>query len=182
MSAYEAAKIVVGNTTIFNLTLAGSHGFLLHQAQFMVQLNHYRVAPTRQLCRQLALRSSLLITFLLWATVISGHEMTPAYPVVKPSHVADVVKVEMSLFNSREEIEYYQIELFDLNWMNIPFSTTYRIMKIGYKEKKSFNVYIRKKDMNEAVYLCTTSKVKKTNQSRTLVSSKICSRLDGEPA
>ena len=108
--------------------------------------------------------------------------MTPAYPMVKPSHVADVVKVEMSLFNSREEIEYYQIELFDLNWMNIPFSTTYRIMKIGYKEKKSFDVYIRKVDMDEAVYLCTTSKVKKTNQSRTLVSSKICSRLDGEPA
>ena len=140
------------------------------------------MAHTRQLCRQLVLRSSILITFLLWATAISGHEMTPAYPVVKPSHVADVVKVEMSLFNSREEIEYYQIELFDLNWMNIPFSTTYRIMKIGYKERKSFNVYIRKRDMDEAVYLCTTSKVRKTNQSRTLVSSKICSRLDGEPA
>jgi len=108
--------------------------------------------------------------------------MTPAYPVVKPSHVKDVVKVEMSLFNSREEIEYYQIELFDLNWMNIPFSTTYRIMQVGYKEHKSFDVYIRKSDMDEAVYLCTTSKVKKTYESSTLVASKICSRLDGRPA
>jgi len=108
--------------------------------------------------------------------------MTPAYPVVKPSHVDGVVKVEMSLFNSREEIEWYQIELFDLNWTNIPFATSYRIINIGYKEKKSFDVYIRKSDMDEAVYLCTTSKVRKTNKSRTLVSSKICSRLDGEPA
>jgi|TARA_R110002153_G_scaffold65096_2_gene174344 hypothetical protein len=108
--------------------------------------------------------------------------MTPAYPVVKPSHVAGVVKVEMSLFNSREEIEWYQIELFDLNWMNIPFSTTYRIINVGYKERKSFEVYIRKMDMDEAVYLCTTSKVRKTSKSRTLISSKICSRLDGEPA
>ena len=49
--------------------------------------------------------------------------MTPAYPDVKPSHVAGVVKVEMSLFNSREEIEWYQIELFDLNWTNIPFAS-----------------------------------------------------------
>jgi hypothetical protein len=107
--------------------------------------------------------------------------MTPAYPDVKPSHIAGVVKVEMSLFNSREEIEWYQIELFDLNWTNIPFASSYRIINIKYKERKSFDVYIRKADMDEAVYLCTTSKVRKTSESRTLISSKICSRLDGEP-
>jgi len=112
----------------------------------------------------------------------SAHEMTPAYPEVKVSHVKNVVKVEMSLFNSREEIKYYQIDLFDLNWMPIPFSTPYRIMKVDYKEHKGFDVYIRKRDTPEAVYLCTTSKVKKTNKSRTLVSSRICSRLDGPPA
>lgn len=124
----------------------------------------------------------LIVLFLLWSFSTSAHEMTPAYPVVKPSHVAGVVKVEMSLFNSREEIEWYQIELFDLNWTNIPFASSYRIINIGYKERKSFDVYIRKSDMDEAVYLCTTSKVRKTSKSRTLVSSRICSRLDGEPA
>jgi len=128
------------------------------------------------------LLNRLILLFLLWSFSTSAHEMTPAYPVVKPSHVAGVVKVEMSLFNSREEIEWYQIELFDLNWTNIPFASSYRIINIGYKERKSFDVYIRKSDMDEAVYLCTTSKVRKTNNSRTLVSSKICSRLDGEPA
>lgn len=126
--------------------------------------------------------SRLILLFLLWSFSTSAHEMTPAYPVVKPSHVAGVVKVEMSLFNSREEIEWYQIELFDLNWTNIPFASSYRIINIGYKERKSFDVYIRKSDMDEAVYLCTTSKVIKTSKSRTLVSSRICSRLDGEPA
>lgn len=124
----------------------------------------------------------LILLFLLWSFSTSAHEMTPAYPEVKPSHVSGVVKVEMSLFNSREEIEWYQIELFDLNWTNIPFASSYRIINIGYKERKSFDVYIRKSDMDEAVYLCTTSKVRKTSKSRTLVSSKICSRLDGEPA
>jgi hypothetical protein len=107
--------------------------------------------------------------------------MTPAYPVVRPSHVDGVVKVEMSLFNSREEIQWYQIELFDLNWTSIPFASSYRIMNIKYKEKKSFDVYIRKADIPKAVYLCTTSKVRKTSNSRTLISSKVCSRLDGEP-
>ena len=119
---------------------------------------------------------------MFWASCVSSHEMTPAYPIVKPSHVTGVVKVEMSMFNSREEIQYYQIELFDLNWTNIPFSTTYRIIKVEYKQHKAFDVYIRKIDMDEAVYLCTTSKVKKTSQSRTLIASRICSRLDGMPA
>ena len=118
---------------------------------------------------------------MVWGACATSHEMTPAYPEVKPSHVKNVVKVEMSLFNSREEIQYYQIELFDLNWTNIPFATQYRIINIGYKQRKSFDVYIRKSDMDEAVFLCTTSKVRKTNKSRTLISSRICSRLDGEP-
>ena len=148
----------------------------------MAQLNHCREALTRPSYRQVALLSKLTIAFLVWGACATSHEMTPAYPEVKMSHVKNVVKVEMSLFNSREEIKYYQIDLFDLNWMNIPFSTTYRIMKIEYKEHQAFDVYIRKKDMPEAVYLCTTSKVKKTNQSRTLISSRICSRLDGPPA
>ena len=126
---------------------------------------------------------SRLITIGMLVTFgASAHEMTPAYPEVKTSHIKNVVKVEMSFFNSREEIRYYQIDLFDLNWMNIPFSTTYRIIQVDYKEHKSFDVYIRKKDMPEAVYLCTTSKVRRTNQSSTLISSRICSRLDGEPA
>ena len=128
------------------------------------------------------LLSRLVVLFLLLSFSTSAHEMTPAYPEVKPSHVAGVVKVEMSLFNSWEEIEWYQIELFDLNWTNIPFASSYRIINIGYKERKSFDVYIRKADMDEAVYLCTTSKVRKSSKSKTLVTSRICSRLDGEPA
>ena len=128
------------------------------------------------------LLSRLVVLFLLLSFSTSAHEMTPAYPEVKPSHVTGVVKVEMSLFNSREEIQWYQIELFDLNWKNIPFASSYRIINIGYKERKSFDVYIRKADMDEAVYLCTTSKVRKSSKSRTLISSRICSRLDGEPA
>jgi len=148
----------------------------------MVQLNHCREALTLRLCRRAALLSKIITIGTLVTFGASAHEMTPAYPEVKTSHVKDVVKVEMSLFNSREEIRYYQIDLFDLNWMNIPFSTTYRIMQVEYKEHKSFDVYIRKRDMPEAVYLCTTSKVRKTNQSRTLISSRICSRLDGPPA
>jgi len=128
------------------------------------------------------LLNKLIIAFMGWATVVSAHEMTPAYPVLKPTYVTGVVKAEMSLFNSREDVEYYQIDLFDLNFTNIPFSSKYRIIKVGYKQRKDFIVYIRELDLDEATYICTTSKVKKNTQSRTLIVSRICSRIDGEPA
>ena len=125
---------------------------------------------------------SKVLIFLGWATAVSAHEMTPAYPIVKPSHVTGVVKVDLSLFNSREEINYYEIGLYDLNWDRIPFSAVYRIIKVGYKERKNFSVYIRESDLDEAVYVCTTSKIRRQLEAKTLVSSKICSRLDGMPA
>jgi hypothetical protein len=128
------------------------------------------------------LLNKLIIAFIGWATVVSAHEMTPAYPVLKPTYVAGVVKAEMSLFNSREDVEYYQIDLFDLNFTNLPFSSKYRIIKVGYKERKDFIVYIRELDLDEATYICTTSKVRKKTDSRTLVVSRICSRIDGVPA
>ncbi len=125
---------------------------------------------------------SKVLIFLGWATAVSAHEMTPAYPIIKPSYVSGVVKVDLSLFNSREEINYYEIGLYDLNWDGIPFSAVYRIIKVGYKERKNFSVYIRESDLDEAVYVCTTSKIRRQKETRTLVSSRICSRLDGMPA
>lgn len=126
--------------------------------------------------------SRLIILFLGVATVtsVSAHEMTPAYPEVKPSHVRDVVKADMSLFNSREEVEFYEVDVFDKNFNMIPFKTKYKLIRIGYKERKNFIVYIRKMDLNRATYICTTSRFKKDTKTRTLVSSRICSRLGGK--
>jgi len=128
------------------------------------------------------LLSKLIIIFIGWATAISSHEMTPAYPILKPTSVSGIVKADMSLFNSREDVEYYQIDLFDLNWTNLPFSSKYKIINVKYKERKDFTVYIRKIDLDEATYICTTSKIKKNIKSRTIIISRICSRIDGEPA
>jgi hypothetical protein len=108
--------------------------------------------------------------------------MTPAYPVLKPSHVSGIVKAEMSLFNSREDVSYYQIEVFDLNWNNLPFSTTYKIMRVDYKERRDFDVYIRKSDLDIATYICSTSKVKRKSGAQTLISSRICSKINGDAA
>ena len=122
------------------------------------------------------------LIFSLFATAALSHDMTPAYPEIKPSYVDGVSKVEMSLFNARSDVLYYQIEVFDKDWSNIPFSTTYRIIKLEYQDRKNFDVYIRNIDIDRAVYLCTTSKIARSKSTKPFVASKICSRLDGPQA
>ena len=109
------------------------------------------------------LLNKLAIVLSLLTSDLAAHEMTPAYPVLKLSHVSGIVKAEMSLFNSREDVSYYQIEVFDLNWNNLPFSTTYKIMRVDYKERRDFDVYIRKSDLDIATYICSTSNLHCSN-------------------
>lgn len=123
-----------------------------------------------------------VLIFSFFATAAFSHDMTPAYPDLKPSHVSGVSKVEMSLFNARSDVKYYQIEVFDKDWSNIPFSATYRVMKIEHKDRKNFDVYIRNIDIDRAVYVCTTSKIAKSQSTKPFVASRICSRLDGPQA
>lgn len=126
--------------------------------------------------------SKLSILLICLSSFVTAHEMTPAYPELKPSHVKGVVKAQMSLFNQREDVKYYMIEVFDKNFISMPFSSPNRIMKVDYKERKNFVVYLRKSDLIRAVYICTTSKVIKQRSSKPLVSSRICSRIDGGTA
>ena len=110
-----------------------------------------------------------------------AHEQTPAYPKIAPSHVNGVVKVQLQLLNRRKEINYYEIGLFDKHFHELNFTTQNKIIKIGYGEKTDFDVYLRKSDLYRAVYICTASKILKSNKSRAVVSSIVCSKLGGEP-
>jgi len=110
-----------------------------------------------------------------------AHEQTPAYPKVLPSHVQGIVKVQLVLLNRRKEINYYEIGLFDKDFEKLDFTAKQKIIKIAYEEKKDFDVYFRKSDLDKAVYICTASKILKSNKSRAVVSSIVCSKLGGEP-
>ena len=109
-----------------------------------------------------------------------AHEQTPAYPKMKYSHVKNIVKYELSLFNQREDVRYYQVALFDKDFNSMPFSTKYRIIKVDYKEKVNFDVYVRKSDLDEATYICTISKMVKERSSRPVIASMICSKIKEE--
>ena len=106
-----------------------------------------------------------------------AHDMTPTYPKLRPSHLDNVYVTEMEMFNKRQDVEYYEIGVFDKDMNPIPFVSKYTVIKLRYLGHVSFEIYIRKEDVGAATYVCSTSKLRKDNSVRAAVSSKICSKF-----
>tara|TARA_R110000850_G_scaffold156948_3_gene281149 strand:- start:423 stop:776 length:354 start_codon:yes stop_codon:yes gene_type:complete len=106
-----------------------------------------------------------------------AHEMTPAYFKLKPSYIEDVSVTSMKLFNRRDDVKYYDIEVFTFDWKPIPFASEYKTINIGYNKSKLFDVYIRNNDIDKVVYICTQSKLFKGTNQITLITSRICSKI-----
>lgn len=109
-----------------------------------------------------------------------AHEMTPTYPRLTYSHLDGIVKTSMSMFNKRQDVQHYEIKVFDKDFNPIPFATSHNIIKLQYLSKVNFDVYIRKNDASKATYICSLSKLEKDNTARTAVSSRICSKIKNE--
>lgn len=106
-----------------------------------------------------------------------AHEMVPTYPKVEPSHLDGLYKATMTVFNKRPEVEYYEIGVFTEEWEPLPFVSNYKIHKIPYLSAATFDVYIRSEDKYKVTYICSQSKLRKQEATRTAVSSKICSKV-----
>ena len=123
------------------------------------------------------MRISLIFVLCLFGFQSNAHEMTPTYPVLDSSYINGVVVAKMKLFNRRQDVEYYEINVFTEDWKSVSFATTDRLLKVDYNKNKMFNVYIRFADVKRTKYICTTSKVFKGGNQETLVSSMICSKI-----
>lgn len=106
-----------------------------------------------------------------------AHEMTPTYPKLEPSYIDGVYKTTMKMFNKRQDVEYYEIGVFDKDRKPIPFVSSYSVMKISYLGHVTFDVYIREQDITRAYYVCSRSKLRKDDKVRTAVASMICSKF-----
>jgi hypothetical protein len=119
----------------------------------------------------------LVLLALVFTVGAYAHEMTPTYPKLVPSHLDQVYKTTMEMFNKREDVEYYEIGVFDKEWNPIPFVTSYQVIRLKYLGHVTFDIYIRKADVSRAEYVCSKSKLRKDDSTRTAVSSRICSRF-----
>ena len=106
-----------------------------------------------------------------------GHQFMPAYPKLEPSYVDGVLVTKMELFNSREDVEYYELSVFTSEWEPVPFATEDKIINVEYLKRKIIEIYIRQQDRNRAVYICSKSKLRLNNLQATVVPSRICSKI-----
>jgi hypothetical protein len=122
---------------------------------------------------------SVVILFLFFIGSVQAHEFTPAYPKLRQSFMAGVWTTDLKLFNKRPEITYYEFGVFNENWGPVRFATPHRIEKIPYLTTEIIEFYIKDEDVNEAIYICSTSKVVRSlNEGLTPhVSSRICSKI-----
>ena len=120
-----------------------------------------------------------VIAALLLASGASAHEMTPAYPDLKPSYVGGIHYSTLKIFNGRADVRYFEIKVFDADWQPVQFATEYRIMLVPYQAWQTFDVYIKDEDADRATYICSQSKIEADQDQKTFVASRICSRING---
>lgn len=129
--------------------------------------------------------SNLIMQYFLISLLVflsgyaSAHEWTPTYPEVELSHIPNVSKVEMRMFNTREDIRYYQVSVFDSDWEKVPFALANGrpYFEIKHNVRKEINVFIRNEDLLRAVYVCSMTKPLAENVSKTMLFSRVCSKI-----
>ena len=112
-----------------------------------------------------------------FAASTSAHEMLPTYPRLTPSYVDDVMTVKMRMFNKRQDVQWYEIGVFDSKWEPVDFVTGYRILKVDYLSHVRFDVYIRRNDAPKAKYICSQSKLRREDYQGAVIASRICSKF-----
>ena len=120
---------------------------------------------------------------LLLVTLLSGqaslaHDFTPTYPKLETTHMAGVLKASMKLFNKRDDIRYYRVGVYDNDWNKIPFLVTGgKILNVEYLDTKRFDVYIQEKNRDRVTYVCTKSLTLQDGSTRSIMASRICSKV-----
>lgn len=117
------------------------------------------------------------LVLVLGGKQVWAHEFTPAYPTLEQSYMDGILTTQMLIFNRRQDVNYYELSVFDGEWNPISFAATDKIVEVKYLQRKFVDIYIREKDRNKAVYICSKSKLSPDGDKVTMVSSRICSKI-----
>jgi len=107
----------------------------------------------------------------------NAHQFLPTYPKFEYSFISGVMQTKMELFNKRNDVEYYELSVYDKNWKALPFASESKLVQINYLQTKPINVYIKQEDLTRVTYICTESKHKREGSQNTVISSQICSKV-----
>jgi len=120
-----------------------------------------------------------ILVICLMVSPAFAHEMIPTYPKFGASFMEGLSKTTMTLFNKRADVEYYELAVFTKDWEPIPFVSEYTVFKIPYLSTVTFDLYVRDADRSRVTYICSKSKLRKSDITRTAISSRICSKVKG---
>ena len=119
----------------------------------------------------------LLLALVFISGSVSAHQWTPTYPTWDDSYMTGIVQTRMSLFNTRRDVDYYEVQVLDINMRPLDFAVTDKIIHAPHLTRKSIDVYIRRIDIDRAVYICSVSKLLVAGNTGASVSSRICSKV-----
>jgi hypothetical protein len=121
----------------------------------------------------------LLVTlFVVIGGHASAHQFTPTYPKFETSFVQGVQQAKMELFNTRRDVWFYEIDVFDKDWNKLPFASSQgKVVRIEHLETKNIDVYVKNQDISKVTYICTESRLLKQDVKGTAVASRICSKV-----
>tara|TARA_Y100000385_G_scaffold108642_1_gene112771 strand:- start:397 stop:759 length:363 start_codon:yes stop_codon:yes gene_type:complete len=117
----------------------------------------------------------LLFLLLCVSGYASAHELTPTYPELRSSYMKDIYEVNLKMWNARGDVEYYKIEVTDEDWNDVPFITREKVFRLKHFERRNIDIFLP--NDTTATYICTRSMLEKGNAQRSIVSSKVCSKI-----
>ena len=117
--------------------------------------------------------------FLILLLLVSGsamaHELTPTYPELKQSYMRDVLQVNLKMWNARVDVTHYKIEVTDKDWKDVPFITNEKTFRLEHFGRRNIEIFLPSD--TTAMYICTRSLLEKGNAQKSIVSSKVCSKI-----
>lgn len=123
-----------------------------------------------------------LLKYYLAVAAASGpamaHELTPTYPELTPSYVPGVWSTHVVLWNARQEIDFYKVDVLDSDMNPVSFiATGGDLKKVDYLNRAHIEIFVREEDKERATFICTESKLKRGLVQRSLVASRVCSKI-----
>ena len=120
--------------------------------------------------------------YLAAAALASGpavaHELTPTYPKLTPSYIPGVMSTHVVLWNARQDVGYYKVDVLDADMNPVSFiATGGDLKKVDYLGRAHIEIFVREEDQDKATYICTQSKLKRGAAQRSLVASNVCSKI-----
>ena len=107
----------------------------------------------------------------------NAHQFLPTYPKFEQSFISGIMQSRMELFNKRNDVEHYELNVYDKDWNAISFASESKLIQVNYLQTKTVNVYIKREDLVRVTYICTESKHKRESGQNTIISSQICSKV-----